>query len=232
MAGFVNPFPRRAIYTSDPMQKPDPYGEWVLLGRKQEWAENQQPVDEELLAAARAAWPRVLAHARQELGQKGMGAEATALAAEVWEGVLNSVSKALQRKGDSRASIGDLESYLIAAFHHRFNRVLKREQKRHDTIELVSSTLDLERFENARDTRWVSDLEHAISVKQVIVHMDEWTRRVWRARQYGYSWREIAERLGLSERHVRRKFRDGLEKTRDHVIELVRKRKTSSGDQQ
>ena len=52
------------------MEKPDPYGEWVLFGTKQEPGENPLPVDEDLLAAAREAWPHVLAHARRELGDK------------------------------------------------------------------------------------------------------------------------------------------------------------------
>jgi hypothetical protein len=48
------------------MEKPDPYGEWVLFGTNQEPGEKPLSVDEELLAAAREAWPHVLAHARRE----------------------------------------------------------------------------------------------------------------------------------------------------------------------
>jgi len=232
MARCLYPFTRRAIDTSDPKEKPDPYGDWALLGGKQASGEDSLPVDGELLNAAREAWPRVLAHARRELADKGLGAEKTVVAAEVWEGVLRAVSRALKRRSGERASIGDLQSYLIAAFHHRFNRVLKREQRRVETIELVSSTLDLEGIEGTQDTGWVSELERAITVRQITVHMDEWTRRVWRARQYGYSWEEIAERLGVSERHARRKFRDGLEKTRERLVVLLRRRKPGTSNEQ
>ena len=61
------------------MEKPDPYGEWVLFGTKQEAGEKPLPVDEELLAAAREAWPHVLAHARRELIDKESGSDRTAL---------------------------------------------------------------------------------------------------------------------------------------------------------
>ena len=40
------------------------------------------------------------------------------------------------------------------------------------------------------------DLERSVQVKQAVQNMDDWTRKVWTARQYGYSWREIAEQHG------------------------------------
>lgn len=210
------------------MEKRDLYGEWVIFGGKRGEGETAVPLDEELLAAAREAWPHVLAHARRELTNKGLTADKTAQAAEVWERVLRSVSRTRQRSSNNRPPIADLQSYLIGAFHHRFNRLLRREQRRIDTIELVSFTVDLERLEGARNTQWVAELENAIAVKEVIGQMDEWTRRVWRARQYGYSWDDIAKRLGLSERHVRRKFRQGFERTRERIIEFLRKKKEKS----
>src|SRR6202007_777852 len=108
-------------------------------------------IDEELLGAARKAWPHVLAHVRGELFDKESGPERTALAADIWERVLRSVTKTRQRKSDRRPPISDLESYLIGVFHHRFNRVLRQEQRRVETIDLVASVADLERFEAASD---------------------------------------------------------------------------------
>jgi len=208
--------------TRDPMEKPDPYGEWVLHNSKEAKGRIPHPVDEQLLAAARAAWPHVLAHAKRELAQKNSATETEGLAAEVWEGVLKSVSKALQRKRDSSSAIGDLESYLFAAFHHRFNRVLKIERNRRDTIELVSSSLEFERIESAQDTTWVEELERAITIRQITNRMDGWTRKVWQAREYGYSWKEIAVWSGLSEQTAKKRFEYGLEKTRRNIVRLLR----------
>ncbi len=208
------------------MQKPDPYGEWALPGPEKGKDTGSSPAQEELLAAAREAWPHVLAHARRKLSDQGLDSEKTALAAEVWEGVLRSVSKALQRRRDHQPPIADLNAYLIGAFHHRFNRVLKRERRRLETIEFVPSTQDLERMESARDTQWVSDLERAITIREIVDQMDDWTRRVWKARQLGYSWKEIAEHLGLNQQQAKMRFRYGLEKTRDRLFGVLRGRKS------
>src|SRR6266850_7861848 len=136
--------------------KPDPYGEWVLLlGTSQVPAGSPLAIDEELLAAARQAWPHVLAHVRGEFFDKELGPERTALAADIWDRVLRSVAKTRQRNRGHRPPISDLQSYLIGVFHHRFNRLVKKEQKRAETIETVSSIMDLERFEAALDTEWV-----------------------------------------------------------------------------
>jgi len=207
------------------MEKPDPYGEWVLFGTKREPGENPLPVDEDLLAAAREAWPHVLAHARRELGDKESGPNRTALAADVWERVLRSVVKTRQRSRDHQPPISDLQSYLIGAFHHRFNRILRNEHKRQETIELVASTVDLELIEGALDTEWAGELERAITLKQITNRMDGWTRKVWQARQYGYSWKEISTWLGVSEEQARKKFEYNLEKLRQSIVRLL-KRKT------
>jgi len=208
------------------MERPDPYGEWVLRQNSEASDSTARAVDETLLAAARAAWPHVLAHARLELRSKNSEAETEALAAEVWESVLKSVAKALQRNREKGRSISNLEGYLFAAFHHRFNRFLKSEQRRDDTIELVSSSVDLDHVASAQDTRWVSELETAITVKEIVRHMDGGTRKIWQARQYGYSWKEISKWLGVTEQQAKMKFRYGLGKTRQS---LLRTRKRKSG---
>jgi len=206
------------------MERPDPYGEWVLRQNSEASDSTARAVDETLLAAARATWPRVLAHARLELRSKNSEAETEALAAEVWESVLKSVAKSLQRNREKGRSISNLEGYLFAAFHHRFNRFLKSEQRRDDAIELVSSSMDFDKIAAAQDTRWVSELETAIAVKEIIRYMDARTRKIWQARQYGYSWKEISKWLGVTEQQAKMKFRYGLGKTRQSLLR-TRKRK-------
>jgi len=88
---FVGP------YDEEPMERPDPYGEWVLQKVQQETGGNQAPIPEEVLAAARATWPRIVIHATREFDRQGSTREAVALAADIWEAVLRSVAKAFQR---------------------------------------------------------------------------------------------------------------------------------------
>jgi DNA-directed RNA polymerase specialized sigma24 family protein len=207
------------------MGRADSYGDWVLFGGD-DGAARPVGIDEELLTAARQAWPRMLAHVRSELSGKEFGPERTAIAAEVWGGVLRSVAKTLQRNRNHRPPISDLQSYLIGAFHHRFNRFLRREQKRLQTIELLSADADLERIESALDTTWVEELEKAITVRQIATHMDGWTRKALQARQYGYSWREIAAWSGLTEETAKKKYEYGVEKTRQRILRFLKGQRT------
>ena len=210
----------------------DPHADWVLNKNGAATGEPQDSCDTELLIAARAVWPRVLAHARREFAQRHPTAETEALTTEVWEAVLKSVSRALQRKGDKRSSIENLQGYLFAAFHHRFNRTLKREQRRRKTIELVSSTMEFDQIGAAQDISWVSNLERSITVRQIISHMDEWTCKAWQARQYGYSWKEISKRLGTTEQNAKMRFRYGLEKTRKSLVKVVNRKASDSVDEE
>jgi RNA polymerase sigma factor (sigma-70 family) len=204
------------------MDKPDPYGEWAIKGDEPGQNRPSSPADEALQKAAHEAWPHVLVHTRRELSKMGLGVDETAIAGEVWEGVIKAVSKALKRKGAKAESIEDPPSYLIRAFQHRLNRFLRPERRRLQTIRYVPSAADLDRMAGARDTQWVSDLERAITAKEIIAHMDDWTRKVWAARQYGYSWKEIAKRLALPEQQVKMRFRRSLEKIKKLLIDLLK----------
>jgi DNA-directed RNA polymerase specialized sigma24 family protein len=207
------------------MHKPDPYAEWVLFVRKPDPGGPPLPVDEELLAAARRAWPHVLAHVRGRLLNKELGRERTALAAEIWDHVLLSVAKTRRRNKDLRSPIMDLESYLLGAFHHRFNRELKKENKRAEIIEAFSSVLDLEQFEAATDSEWVEQLERAITARQVIDQMNPWMKKVWQRRQCNYSWKAIAAWLGITEQQAKMKFYYGLQKVRQSILQSLKEPK-------
>lgn len=204
--------------------KPDPYGDWVLFPSEERETRRSGPADHELIAAAREAWPHVLAHARKEFHQRGLGPDSASLAAPVWEGVLRTISKARQRNSDNRPPISDLQSYLIVAFHRRFNKALLREQKRIEMIELVSSSVDLERIESARDASWIEELERAMTIHEITDRMDGWTRKVWQAQEYGYSWRKIAGWLGMTERHAKKKYYYNLDRIRQAILRELKRR--------
>ena len=175
-----------------------------------------------MLTAARATWPRIVIHATREFERQGSTREAVALAADIWEAVLRSVAKAFQRKGEYASSIGDLESYLLTAFHHRFHRFLKKERGRREIFQPVSGPLNLDHLEAAQDAEWVSELERKNAVRQITDRMDGWTKKVWQARQYGYSWKEISTWLGITEHQAKMKFQYGLEKTRASLLRSLK----------
>jgi hypothetical protein len=204
------------------MSKPDPYGDWVLFPASEGGSKDPSATDNELILAAREVWPRALAHAKKELSANAFSSDGASGAAQVWERMLRSVARTRQRSSDHSQAIADLQSYLFLAFVHRFNRAVQQEQKRAERIELVSSSIDLERIESAQDAGWVQELERAIAIREIADRMDGWTRKVWQARQLGYTWKEIGSWLGISEQQAKMKFQYGLEKTRRNIVRLLK----------
>ena len=186
--------------------------EWVLSSFIPPIAAPQHEITE-LIVVARLLWPRVRAHAYREQPGKSSD-EALAFASEVWEGVLRSVAKTIKRFNGKDWRIKNMEAYLFGAFHHRFNRALKKERRRLQMMQHFPSSHDLERLLQAHDSKAVRDLEQSIQLKEAVRKMDEWTRKVWAARQYGYSWKEIATQLRLTEPQVKLRFRYAIGKLR------------------
>jgi DNA-directed RNA polymerase specialized sigma24 family protein len=167
-------------------------------------------------------WPRIVIHATREFEGQGSNLEAVALAADIWEAVLRSVAKAFHRKGEYASTIEDFESYLLTAFHHRFHRFLKAEHERHEIFQSVSRPPNLDLLETTQNAEWASELERKIAVRQVTDRMDGWTKKVWQARQYGYSWKELSTWLGITEHQAKMKFQYGLEKTRASLLRSLK----------
>jgi RNA polymerase sigma factor (sigma-70 family) len=186
--------------------------EWVLSSFISPIAASQHEINE-LIVVARRLWPRIQAHAHRKQPAKNSD-EALAFASEVWEGVLRSVAKTIHRSNGRNWQIKNMEAYLFGAFDHRFNRALKKERRRLQAIQHLPSSRDLERLRQAHDSKAVRDLEQSIQLKEAVGNMDEWTRKVWAARQYGYSWKEIATQLGLTEPQVKLRFRYAIGKLR------------------
>ena len=91
------------------MPAPEPGPEWVLSGVS---PRSESATESELSKAARSAWPKALAHVRQVQSRDPFDDDGI-LVAEVWESVLQSVSKTLDRMNGRRGEIGDLEAYLL-----------------------------------------------------------------------------------------------------------------------
>jgi DNA-directed RNA polymerase specialized sigma24 family protein len=185
--------------------------EWVLSSFISPLAGSQDEISG-LVAVAQRLWPRIQAHAHREHPERSSD-EALALATEIWEGVLQPVAKTIQRSNRRNWRIKNTEAYLLGAFHHRFNRALKKERTRRETIQYLPSR-DRERLRQAHDSKAVRDLEQAIQVNEAVCSMDEWSRKVWAARQYGYSWREIAIHHGLTEPQAKLRFRYAIGRLR------------------
>src|SRR6266851_5202361 len=183
-----------------PAHEPGP--EWVLSGAN---PRSDSATESELLKAARSAWPKALAHVRQVQSQNPFDDDGI-LVAEVWESVLQSVSGTLNRINGRRSEIGDLEAYLLGSFYHRLRRALKKEQRREETIHLVSSTQELEVLGKTSHLDQ-HDIESTVHAQEILDRMDEWSRKIWVAREYGYTWKHIGRVLGIPGDSVMLRFR-------------------------
>jgi len=186
--------------------------EWVLSAFFDSREHAQEEITE-LLEAARRLWPSIQAHACRERSGKSRD-DTLALATEVWEGVLRSVGKSFRRSNRKRQAIQDLDAYLFGAFHHRFNRALLRERRTREPLEQLPSNGDLGPLGHVDNSDVQRILEQQIQVREAIEKMDDWTRRVWAARRYGYSWREIADYFHLTEPQVKLRFRYAISRLR------------------
>src|SRR5579864_3215505 len=174
------------------MPAPEPRPEWVLSGANPRL---DSATESELSKAARSAWPKALAHVRQVQSRNPFDDDGI-LVAEVWESVLQSVSRTLDRMNGNRSEIGDLEAYLLGSFYHRLRRALKKEQRREEMIHLVSSAQELELLD--KTSHGVQDdIEGKVHAQEILDRMDDWSRKVWIAREYGYTWKQIGDLLGI-----------------------------------
>jgi len=185
--------------------------EWVLSAFLSNTGRLNQDHVSELAIVARRLWPRVQSHARKELTDGGFD-DAIVLATDVWEALLRSVAKTMQRSEVKNWQPLNLDAYLFGAFNHRFNRAVSKERRRRQKHLPLGRYL--ERSRSAVDSAAAADLDRAIQIKEAVESMDEWTRRVWMARRYGLSWKEIAKYLELTEPQAKLRFRYAIGRLR------------------
>jgi len=197
------------------MPAAEPGPEWILSSFGSE-SRSASSVDNELIKAARSAWPKALAHARRERSRNRLDHDI--LATEVWERLLLSVAKTIGRLNGRRSQITDMEAYLLGAFYHRFSRALRKESRREEIIHLVSSFDELEAIAARRDTGRGRALDASVYAAELIRRMDSWSRTVWIAHVYGYSWKEIGGCLGISGDQALLRFRRRMQILRDRLL--------------
>ena len=192
-----------------------PGPEWVL---SQSTLSARDPRIAELLESAKRVWPRILSYVRRQFNREISTDERDRLAIETWEVVLQSVARTLERRKIKSNAITDLDAYLVGAFQHRFIRAIRREKRR---AHIVQSTApeELSRLAESRGSDWTTAFERELDIKEIVASMDPWARDVWASYQYGYSWREIAARYGLTEQRAKMRFRYAILKAREQLKE-------------
>jgi len=88
------------------------------------------------------------------------------LANEVWEELLRSVVRTMRRLGTLQ-HVTNLESYLIGAFRHRFQRALAKEKRDRQKILLTESVENLESFSRIQNWKPVEQLEREVQIQRI-----------------------------------------------------------------
>jgi DNA-directed RNA polymerase specialized sigma24 family protein len=202
------------------MVEEDQIARWILGLGSNDLADAQTS---KLLKSSRLAWPRVLAHTRKELaGQQLSPQEINSVAFEIWEVVLRSVWKTIQRRPANETEIANLENYLIGAFHHRLNRHLKLRRRNAGMIQFLPPE-DLAELGNTKQSsrNQATLTEDRIQLREVYAMIDDNARKAVIARLYGFSWSDIAKTFEMEEQNLImrvqyaiRKVRQKLTKTR------------------
>jgi DNA-directed RNA polymerase specialized sigma24 family protein len=167
------------------------------------------------------AWSSVLAHGRREAKREGLTAdEGVSLAIEMWEETLRSVWKTWQQRPTLAWQIRNLESYLIGAFRHRWNRHLKR-KRLHDSILEFREPEELAemRCKANIDEDYALRIHRGMQLEKAYEWMNPNIRRAIIASAYGFSWAEIAKKLQVEEQNLIMRVQYALRKIRGRLAQ-------------
>ena len=173
-------------------------------------------VEADLIEAAQRIWTRVLAYARRQQ-------QDPARAADIFEAVLFSLSRARMTNGKLCRPIRTLDNYLYLAFVRRLNRELDKEPR----IESVGTIHDLEARSGAQSPPELLLLDNDLLIEELMGYMDERTRRMYSLRHMGYSWNEIARVFKNTANIAQVLFNQGVKKVRRQIMKLKDKKNTS-----
>jgi DNA-directed RNA polymerase specialized sigma24 family protein len=76
---------------------------------------------------------------------------------------------------------------------------------------------ELEVLRQAHDSKAARQIEQSVQIKEAVQSMDEWARKVWIARKYGYSWHEIGVFFGLTDAQAKLRFRYAIARLREKL---------------
>ena len=146
-----------------------------------------------------------------------------ARAADIFETVLFSLSRAGMTNGKLCRPIRNLDNYLYLAFVRRLNRELAKEPD----IESVGSLRDLEARSAVQTPPAFLLIDNDLLIEELMGYMDERTRRMYSLRHMGYSWNEIAPVFKSTANIAQVLFNQGVKKVRRQIMKLKDKENTS-----
>jgi hypothetical protein len=141
-----------------------------------------------IIEAARVSWERVLRCARAKLKDPNEGPQ-------IVERMALTVSRAI--RGTDHPPIQDLAAYFTWACVRQINRIAARESRE----ESGHAAEQLERIGAGDAGDWFDSLFEELQLEQLLYYLDEPIRKMFAMRCEGYSWDQIAVRVGYANGH-------------------------------
>jgi hypothetical protein len=175
-----------------------------------------RPLDARVVEAARVSWERVLRYARTKLKDPLEGPQ-------IIERTARTVSRAISRR-DSH--IRDLVAYFVWACNREINRAAVRERRE----ESGHAADQLDRFSLRNAGSALAGFLDEIQLEQLLYYLDDPSRTMFAMRCEGYSWGQIAARLGYANGHSAEvQYGKGLAVARRRVRQRSQGRSKGSG---
>jgi RNA polymerase sigma factor (sigma-70 family) len=150
-----------------------------------------------LLHAVEQAWPDMLAYSKANLHG--------AVEPEV---VLDRVVDAALR-AEIKRPVEDYKAYLFKSFVHKATRLLRRAAR----FEYLDEDA-LAEHNRMAEADFPQELERQLQLQEAIRLMDDRTREIYVLSVQGYTLREIAASLKISEEAVRKQYARGVDRVR------------------
>ncbi len=170
-----------------------------------------------VLEVAKANWPWVRALVARQLNDVPQ-------AATMCEEVAIEVSRQLRRDSEVGRNLG---SYFRTAMIHR----VAYESARSGKIVYLGATYDLEAACCPSSPDWTTSLQNQMAVAALAQFMTPDVRVILHYLEARYTWKELAARIGLSDRQALARFYYGVKRAHERLLDQQARRAQAERDE-
>lgn len=167
-------------------------------------------IDQRVLAVAKDSWAWAFWLIKHQLNDGPR-------TPEIVEGVASDVSSRLRED----AEVGrNLNGYFRTAVILRVKTLAARDGR----LTYVGSAQDLEANHRLYAPDWVKVLDDRLALQALLPFMSHPVRRILHYRQLDYSWKQIGQRLALTEKQAKLRFYYGLHQAHEELLVIQARR--------
>lgn len=171
---------------------------------------DKQGIDQRVFAVAKDCWSWAFWLIRRELNDGPR-------TPDIVEDVAADVSNRLR----ANAEVGrNLNGYFRTAMIRRVKTLASRDGR----ITYEGGAQDLEVNHRPTAPDWAKVLDDRLALQSLLPFMSHPVRRILHYRQLDYSWKQISQRLSLSEKQAKLRFYYGVRQAHEELLEIQARR--------